>query len=218
MSNKLALIVAVAITAIILISSQVDEQHANDSKVQVDFYTESLCPDCLQFMRGSLKTAANTPDFWKICNFNIYPYGNAKRSQNGSHWAFTCQHGTKECQGNLIEACVTRKYDYYSKGLPFVLCLDENTTDFSAQGQRCASRLGLNWNEIDTCAKGSEGNKLMYDIAVATENLNPKHTYVPWLVVNGQHSRASESAIIKNMVQYVCSIYTGPEKIAACKR
>ena len=102
MSNKLAILAAVTIAVIFLISSQVDEQHLNDSKVQIDFYTESLCPDCLHFMRGSLKNAANTPDFWKICNFNIYPYGNARRSQNGSSWAYTCQHGIRECQGNLI--------------------------------------------------------------------------------------------------------------------
>lgn len=32
----------------------------NDDKVKVDFYYESLCPYCQQFMKGALKTAANT--------------------------------------------------------------------------------------------------------------------------------------------------------------
>lgn len=57
----------------------------------------------------------------------------------------------------------------------------------------------------------------MYEIAVATEKLNPAHTYVPWIVVNDKHSTSAENAIISNMVRYVCSIYTGPEKIDACK-
>jgi interferon gamma-inducible protein 30 len=56
----------------------------------------------------------------------------------------------------------------------------------------------------------------MYEIAVATEKLNPAHAYVPWIVVNDRHSTTSENAIIKNMVSYVCSIYTGSERIAAC--
>jgi interferon, gamma-inducible protein 30 len=116
-----------------------------DGKVKVDFYTESLCPDCLAFTSTSLKKAVATPDFWKICEFNIFPYGNARRQQNGSNWAFTCQHGAKECLGNTIQACGIRKYDYYSKGLPFALCLEDNTTDFVAQGQRCATKFGLNW-------------------------------------------------------------------------
>ena len=54
-------------------------------------------------------------------------------------------------------------------------------------------------------------------MALATEKLNPPHQYVPWIVVNGAHSSSSENAIQNNMVNYVCSIYTGPEKIAACK-
>lgn len=74
-------------------------------KVKVDFYYESLCPDCQSFITRALKTAAATKvndyfifqDFWLICDFNVYPYGNARRTQNGSHWAFTCQHGPREC-------------------------------------------------------------------------------------------------------------------------
>jgi interferon gamma-inducible protein 30 len=57
----------------------------------------------------------------------------------------------------------------------------------------------------------------MYEMALATEKLNPAHTYVPWIVVNDKHSTSSENAVISNMVRYVCSVYTGPEKIDACK-
>ena len=46
-------------------------------------------------------------------------------------------------------------------------------------------------------------------MAVATENLQPAHTYVPWVVVNGAHSQTTESAVQANMVRYVCSIYKG---------
>jgi len=46
--------------------------------------------------------------------------------------------------------------------------------------------------------------------------LVPAHTYVPWVVVNGGHSSTNENAIVSNMVKFVCSIYTGTERIAAC--
>jgi interferon gamma-inducible protein 30 len=219
---KQALIAGLVLTSIVLLayhnqpSSDNLQRVSADGKVKVDLYSESLCPDCLAFITTSLKKAVNTADFWKICEFNLIPYGNARRVQNGTNWAYTCQHGVKECQGNLIEACAIKNYDYYSKGLPFALCLEDNTTDFVAQGQRCATKYGLSWAEINTCATGAEGNKYMYDFAVATEKLNPAHQYVPWIVVNDRHSTTSENAIIKNMVSYVCSVYTGPEKIAAC--
>ena len=186
-------------------------------KVQVDFYYESLCPYCQQFIERSLRAAADTKDFWKICDFNLYPYGNARRAQNGSSWTFTCQHGVKECQGNLIETCAIKLYDFYSQALPFVICLEANTTNWITQGQKCSSQLSLDWNKINNCATSEQGIQYEVEMAKATEALNPAHQYVPWIVVNGKHSQSAESAIENNMVRYVCSIYTGSEKIAACQ-
>lgn len=34
--------------------------NGDDQKVKIDFFYESLCPYCQQFMAGALKTAANT--------------------------------------------------------------------------------------------------------------------------------------------------------------
>ena len=73
-----------------------------DDKVVIDFYYESLCPYCQQFLEGGVKTALNTKDIWKISDFFLHPYGNAKSVQNGSSWSFTCQHGARECEGNMI--------------------------------------------------------------------------------------------------------------------
>jgi interferon, gamma-inducible protein 30 len=221
MSSKVVLVSILLASVALLAYYQQQPQGSNlqveAGKVKIDLYSESLCPDCLAFVRGSLKTATNTKDFWKICEFNLYPYGNARRVQNGSSWSFTCQHGVRECQGNLIEACAIRKFDYYSQGLPFSICLEDNTTDFNAQGQRCATKYGMDWSTINTCATGKEGNTIMAEYAAATEKLSPAHTYVPWIVVNDKHTSSSENAVISNMVRYVCSIYTGTEKIDACK-
>lgn len=73
-------------------------------------------------------------DFWKICNFNLYPYGNAKRVQNGSEWIFTCQHGPRECEGNVIEACALKKYDLASQALPFIICLEGDSSNWTRSG------------------------------------------------------------------------------------
>ena len=51
----------------------------SDDRVNIDIYTESLCPDCVQFLEISFKKAINVKDFDKICNFRILPYGNAKQ-------------------------------------------------------------------------------------------------------------------------------------------
>jgi interferon gamma-inducible protein 30 len=125
----------------------------NDGKVKIDFYYESLCPYCQQYIVGALKTAANTKDFWKICDFDLYPYGNAKRVQNGKDsWNFTCQHGVRECQGNFIETCALKYFDKYTQALPFIICLESNSNDWIAQGKKCASQYGLDWDRINSCS------------------------------------------------------------------
>lgn len=160
-----------------------------------------------------------TQDFWKICNFNLYPYGNAKRTKNGDTWNFTCQHGVRECEGNIIETCALKlNADAFdTKALPFIICLESSTNDWNAQGKKCATQVGISWDDITACTKSKQGNDWQVELAVATETLVPAHTYVPWVVVNKQHSSSSESAVISNMVRYVCSIYKGSVKIDACK-
>ena len=53
----------------------------------------------------------------------------------------------------------------------------------------CASEAGLDWDVIKACATGSEGNDLMHSIAEAT----PDHTYVPWVVINGETVPADDT-------------------------
>ena len=36
--------------------------------------------------------------------------------------------------------------------------------------------------------QGPEGNLLMHDVADATESLEPRHDYIPWMVVNKEHT------------------------------
>jgi protein-disulfide isomerase len=52
---------------------------AADDRVQIFLYFESLCPYCREFMTGSFKDAVYTQDFQKICDYQIFPYGNARQ-------------------------------------------------------------------------------------------------------------------------------------------
>lgn len=123
----LALLLLVAIAA----SFEVKSTKTADDKVLIELYYESLCPYCQSFLLGQVKKAAATKDLWQISDFRLYPYGNARTVQNGSSYSFTCQHGTNECVGNIIEACVINIYDYYTQALPFILCLEAGAPNWS---------------------------------------------------------------------------------------
>lgn len=100
LDNKSMKLLLVLLCAVLAFSFSMKK--ADDGKVIIDYYFESLCPYCQQFLEGGVKKALGTKDIWKISDFNLHPYGNAKSFQNGSSWSFTCQHGVRECEGNMV--------------------------------------------------------------------------------------------------------------------
>jgi len=145
-----------------------------------------------------------------------YPYGNAKETKNADGtWSFTCQHGVGECIGNMYEACGIEHFpNVSSSGVPqwwnYFYCLEKSGNAGSASvATACANNNGLVWSTIDTCAssdpqKGStaDGNPLMHNIAVDTNNLQPPHQWTPWVVVDG--SPLNEAQLDLPLIPIVC--------------
>ena len=50
---------------------------------------------------------------------------------------------------------------------------------------QCCMKQGFDWEKINNCAEGPEGSKLLHQAGVATERLEPKLNFVPWIVING---------------------------------
>lgn len=186
-------------------------------KVKVDLYFQSICPESKEFIKGPLKVAANTKDFWKICDFNLFPWGNANRRKVGNDWEIICQHGPNECEGNIIETCTLKLYDKYTQAIPFIICLEEDAPNWTVAGESCAKKYNLDWNKIHTCATSDLGHKYELEMADATESLQPPRTRVPWFTVNKAHTTEINQKVQKDLVGYVCSVYRGPIKIDACK-
>lgn len=46
----------------------------------------------------------------------------------------------------------------------------------------------LSWSSVESCSQGELGKQLMHANGKMTRALNPRHTYVPWVTINGvQH-------------------------------
>ena len=54
----------------------------SQSRLSIDVYTESLCPDCMEFLLNSMTEAVETPDIEKMVHIRVVPYGNVKRTYN----------------------------------------------------------------------------------------------------------------------------------------
>eukprot|EP00698_Gefionella_okellyi_P009882 TRINITY_DN2535_c0_g1_i2.p2 TRINITY_DN2535_c0_g1~~TRINITY_DN2535_c0_g1_i2.p2 ORF type:complete len:164 (+),score=27.35 TRINITY_DN2535_c0_g1_i2:319-810(+) len=147
----------------------------------------------------------------------LIPYGNAKETQVGNTWQFTCQHGPEECVGNLIESCALAAYNNNMTLLfPFIECVEgSGASDLEAAAKKCASQTGLNYAPIANCTGSSWGNQVQHEMAVITNNLQPPHQYTPWITLNGHHTDQIQDEAESHLVKLVCQTYTGT-KPAGC--
>lgn len=81
------------------------------------------------------------------------------------------------------------------------------------QWESCFDKLGLNPKPISDCYNTELGKKLELEYAAETDNLQPPHKYVPWVVVDGQPLYED----YENFINYICEAYKGPVLPSACK-
>ena len=43
-----------------------------------------------------------------------------------------------------------------------------------------------------------------------TESLSPAHTFVPWILVNGQHDNKLQMEAMRDLLGLVCRLFQGP--------
>ena len=177
--------------------------------VRVDIYYEALCTDSIMFIKSQLWPVFKTLYPTGIVTLNLYAYGNTEETLQNGLYKFTCQHGALECTLDTIETCVDNIYKKPEKIIPYVYCVaDENTV---SAAEKCSVGYGMDWKKIDKCRNGIMGNRLHHDVGVKT----PKHTYIPWIVINGDSS--NQEYLRNNLKEEVCSKYKG-KKPSACKK
>jgi len=188
------------------------------TQIQLEFFTESLCPYCQQFIVSSLSKAIKCPGIYDMANFSIYTYGNAQERQSGGQWIYTCQHGPQECYGNVLESCAKHYYNSNTTFWSWIVCMEtaaQAGTSFDNAGTKCSSQYSVDWTNVKACGLNATGNALEHAEAVVTNDLSPAHQYVPWVVTNGQHNVGDEEAILTDMLKWVCDHYDG-EKASCC--
>ncbi len=189
-------------------SSEVSEQGGALSRVRVDFYGESLCPDCRHMVLDVLKPMVEG-GFADVMDLRYIAYGKV-RSVGGE---LQCQHGELECLYNRYINCAQEEGDI-SKWMGYVECLAKDLGKLRAGTivDECASSHGLSADALQKCAEGDRGAMLEADAGKKTTSLNPKLNFVPWIVVNG----APIGADFENLDRYVCVSLAEDARPKAC--
>ena len=58
----------------------------------------------------------------------------------------------------------------------------------------------------------------MHDYGTATEGLDPRHNYIPWMVVDDKHTDEIQDEAEFNLLPFICSQYTGEVPIECVQK
>ena len=203
----------------------------------VTLYYESLCPFSQEFFNHQLVKVHRsnlenhvTIDLVPYGNVRVTRKEESS-NKNGSTVElkeFHCQHGTEECFGNRIQGCVIEHYrnnnnqnnttngtktstlSSKSTSFAFVECMfsdEHNLRDARGNAQRCAQKLNLDWSLFNKCADGPEGLRIFEENGHKTDALQPPHTSVPWITIDGVHNDAIQHEARTDLLTYLCQHY-----------
>ena len=183
--------------------------------VNFTLYYESLCGGCRDFIKTQYYPTFKL--IGSIMNAHLVPYGNAVETQESGKWVYNCQHGEEECIGNLIETCAMYFYPNASVYFPFIHCIETSSLAPRMAAPSCAQQYELDYSKIQSCVSGDLGNSLEHEMALKTQALNPPHSYVPWMTLEGVHNDQIQNEAEFNLIGLICVAYRGSPKPQACE-
>ena len=74
--------------------------------------------------------------------------------------------------------------------------------------KKCGVELEIKLDDVFKCATSRIGNNLEHEMAVLTETLQPPHTYVPWVSLNGNHTEEIQQYAEHGLIELICETYT----------
>lgn len=205
LSSKCAVAVVVALFVI-----HVEAQ----SKIPVNVYYESLCPDSAKFINEQLYPAMQ--QFRGNVDLKLIPFGKSSYRTQGSETTFECHHGPNECYGNKVHACAIQHIEGSSYEpnntkevltLNYVNCLMERAQLKSGEfpGESCARDTDIrNWENIAACANDTEGSDLLRKAGDETNKLQKPLTSVPTVAFRQTYDRDTQNQAVDDFRAALC--------------
>lgn len=208
-----------------------DAASASASKVEIAVYYEVLCPFCRKLINTSVAQLWDNDEMRSRIELKLVPSGNMKSSRksqvsegykffhreletDGFDYVFKCQHGSEECFGNTILACVVEDLQTAENYMPFIMCMETFSEAKSLEwaSYDCAKQSGYDTESLRECVTGAKGNRALQNQIEATSKITRE--YVPWVTLNGVHSAAADKDGEDNeaghLLSEVCGLLAPP--------
>ncbi|KAF6208952.1 hypothetical protein GE061_014695 [Apolygus lucorum] len=148
-------VLAILLVSVYLFSSEVE---SSGGKVHVKVFYESQCPFCQHFFKKYLTPI--TEQLGDYMETYLNSYGNSLISDG----KLECQHGPRECEYDLIQACAVDRMKGKSSTdrVMMASCFMKGAfKPTRTTGPLCSKQFGLDWDDVLKCSEGPEGMKLM---------------------------------------------------------
>lgn len=184
----------------------------------ITVYTESECVDCNKFIAEQYSKLTSNPNYAQLGSISFVYFGNAKELPDSKVDArkFVCEHGENECLGNKIFKC-SEMYDPPSGR--YKVCLAqkflEGSNDWVNNVDKCIpnDRNDHQSHVVVTCARNSHwGGETLHGEATRTG----PHSYLPWIMLDGQHSEENQKQIQTDLVGFLCRYNNLVGKVPGC--
>eukprot|EP00932_Pfiesteria_piscicida_P022964 SRR837773.9703.p1 GENE.SRR837773.9703~~SRR837773.9703.p1 ORF type:complete len:150 (+),score=71.38 SRR837773.9703:185-634(+) len=95
----------------------------------------------------------------------------------------SCFDEASPCIMEQYSQCLIKTSNDQSKYVPWLVCMDSNG-ETPAQGAKCASQVGVDWSQVESCQK-TEGMQLLQELAKHGASKNIQGT--PTVLVNDKN-------------------------------
>lgn len=170
-------------------------------KVEVSVVYESHCPFSRRFMYEQLYPTYKKMK--KFMNLTILPFGKAHIDNvTAEDPHITCQHGTNECIGNMMETCVLHVANETMTAVQILACMSTDSQPHLA-GPKCVKGTSVKWSMVNDCVT-KHGTHYIVEVAKQTWSIQSYVARVPLVVVDGMMDNYVEYYAQKNMMRLVC--------------
>ena len=202
--------------------------------VQLSVYIETCCYSCQHFFNQSFYDAYHTPGWTDMTNVSFVPFGKCNETMdfNSDLYAYSCQHGAWECQGNMWMACAIDKVYHFDNAqyIPFLFnymaatnytVAHNNCTSTDAELNKisnavCSETAGCDWTVLSGCYMDeTERNQVYHCMSQRQHSDTSDLNWVPWIVRDGVHSEAEQQACENDVLNCTCSVYKGDSPACA---
>ncbi|CAO1408492.1 unnamed protein product [Diamesa tonsa] len=171
-------------SALIILSFCILSQIACVSKVKVDIFYESLCPDSIRFIADQLRP--NYPELKQHLQINFIPFGKSSSflNEETGQVEFKCQHGPEECFGNKVQGCVLSKLTDQDSQVNYVAC--QMRPGAPRDHQQCVVEAGFAWEEIYECTQSDFATQQQQHFEQVSSPIIATTNWVPSIIYNDQ--------------------------------